>query len=79
MNSSKVYFSDFRTTPGGDCLTRKLQKLILKGGIGDHMHEPGFCDHHDHFKNSQPDSEWQSCLEHAEKIGLGSRKYELVR
>lgn len=47
--------------------------------IGDHLHQPGFCDHHDHFINSQPDSEWKSCLEHAEKIGLGSRKYELVK
>lgn len=47
--------------------------------IGDHLHQSGFCDRHDHFINSQPDSEWKSCLEHAEKIGLGSRRYELIR
>ena len=35
--------------------------------------------HHDHFTNSNPESEWKTCLEHAEKIGLGSRKYELIR
>lgn len=35
METPKVYFSDFRTHSGGDSLTRKLQKLILKGGIGD--------------------------------------------
>jgi len=46
--------------------------------IGDHLHEEGFCDHHDHFINSQPNSEWRSCLEHAQKIGLGSREYELI-
>lgn len=40
--------------------------------------DPHFHHHHDHFKNSTPESEWRSCLEHAEKIGLGSRKYELV-
>lgn len=43
------------------------------------IHAPGFCDKHDHFRNSTPESEWQSCLEHAEKIGLGSRKYELIK
>ena len=34
---------------------------------------------HDHFTNSTPESEWRSCLEHAEKIGVGSREYELMR
>lgn len=38
----------------------------------------GFVDHHDHFRNSRPESEWRSCLEHAEKIGLGTRSYELI-
>ena len=28
--------------------------------------------------NSTPESEWKSCLAHAEKIGLGSREYELI-
>ena len=46
--------------------------------LSDHMAEKGFIDHHDHFKNSTPESEWRSCLAHAEKIGLGSREYELV-
>ena len=42
------------------------------------MHAQGFCDHHDHFKNSMPVTDWKSCLEHAEKIGLGTRSYELI-
>lgn len=46
--------------------------------LTDHLADPQFHDHHDHFKNSTPESEWKSCLEHAEKIGLGSRTYELV-
>ena len=46
--------------------------------LSDHMAEKGFVDHHDHFKNSTPESEWRSCLAHAEKIGLGNREYELV-
>lgn len=35
--------------------------------------------HHDHFTDISPDTDWRSQVEHAEKIGLGSRKYELVR
>ena len=46
--------------------------------LGDHMHADGFVDHHDHFKNTTPESEWESQLIHAEKIGLGTRAYELV-
>ena len=46
--------------------------------LADHMAQPGFVDHHDHFTNSTPESEWKTCLAHAEKIGLGSRDYELI-
>ena len=46
--------------------------------LTDNLTKPGFCDHHDHFTNSTPESEWKSCLEHAAKIGLGSREYELI-
>ena len=42
------------------------------------MREEGFCDHHDHFVNTTPESEYQTCLAHAEKIGLGSREYDLI-
>ena len=38
-------------------------------------HEPGG----DKFLGVYPDIPWQVQLEHAEKIGLGSRKYELVK
>ena len=33
----------------------------------------------DHFKMLHPNTNWQVCLEHGEKLGLGTRKYELVR
>lgn len=49
-----------------------------KSQLSDNLKTPGFHDHHDHFKNSTPESDWKSCLEHAEKIGLGSRDYELI-
>lgn len=46
--------------------------------LGDHMAQEGFVDHHDHFKNTTPESEWETQLIHGEKIGLGSREYELI-
>lgn len=38
----------------------------------------GTCGH-DHFHNTTPKSEWKTCLAHAEKLGVGTREYELVR
>ena len=46
--------------------------------LSDNMKKSDFHDFCDHFTNNKPESEWQSCLEHGEKIGLGSRKYELI-
>ena len=44
-----------------------------------HAKNAAACEGHDHFHNTSPDSEWKMCLEHAEKIGLGTREYELVK
>lgn len=46
--------------------------------LSDNIHSAHFVDHHDHFVNCKPEAEWRSCLEHAEKIALGSREYELI-
>lgn len=62
------------------CVDACLAAKPMPGSqLYEHMHAEGFCDHHDHFKNSTPESEWQSCLEHAQKIGLGTREYELIK
>ena len=61
------------------CADACLRQTPVPGSLlDDAMHKEGFHDHHDHFKNTTPESDWKSCLEHAEKIGLGSRTYELV-
>ena len=36
-------------------------------------------DENDHFHAVHPDTNWQSALEHAEKIGIGTRQYELIK
>ena len=54
------------------------QKPMPGSLLDDRMHEHDFRDHHDHFVNTTPESEWETCLAHAEKIGIGSREYELI-
>ena len=42
--------------------------------------EEAHCHHHgDHFHMTHPDTEWETCLDHAQKMGLGQREYELKR
>ncbi|MBQ5932080.1 MAG: hypothetical protein IJL55_00015 [Lachnospiraceae bacterium] len=37
-----------------------------------------FHDHGDVWHNSNPNVSWAETLEHAEKIGVGTRQYELI-
>ena len=61
------------------CVDACLRAKPMPGSqLSDNMARCGFVDHHDHFRNSTPESEWRTCLSHAEKIGLGSREYELI-
>ena len=61
------------------CVDACLAAQPMPGSqLADNMAREDFVDHHDHFANSTPESEWRTCLEHAEKIGLGSRDYELI-
>lgn len=32
----------------------------------------------DHFSSTHPETNWRVCLEHAEKLGIGSQAYELI-
>ena len=52
---------------------------IANSQLGEHLSQPGWHCHHDHFKDSNPNIEWQATLDQAEKIGLGTRQYELKR
>ncbi len=61
------------------CVDACLKATPLPGSeLYTTINTPGFIDHHDHFSNSRPESEWKTCLEHAEKIGLGTRSYEII-
>ena len=46
--------------------------------LSDNLAKPDWHHHHDHFTDSNPNVRWKETLEHAEKLGLGSREYELI-
>ena len=52
---------------------------VKNSQLGDNLAKENWHHHHDHFLDSNPNIKWKETLEHAEKIGLGSREYELVR
>lgn len=46
--------------------------------LGENLAKADWQHHHDCFLDSNPNVHWKETLEHAEKIGLGTREYELV-
>lgn len=51
---------------------------IRNSQLGDNMAKEHFHDHGDVWHNSNPNVSWAETLEHAEKIGIGTREYELI-
>ena len=61
------------------CADACLRQQPIPGShLDEQLRREGFCDHHDPFINSMPDTDWRVCLAHCEKIGVGSRTYELI-
>ncbi len=54
------------------------QEPLPNSQLSDNLAKPGWHHHHDHFKDSNPNVSWKETLEHAEKIGHGTREYELI-
>ena len=51
---------------------------VTNSQLGDNLAKPDWQHHHDCFLDSNPNVHWKETLEHAEKIGLGTREYELI-
>lgn len=52
---------------------------VVEGSVLHEHHNHANCEHHeDHFRLVHPDTNWKTCIAHAEKIGLGTKEYELV-
>ena len=47
--------------------------------LSDNLSRPDWHHHHDPFRDSNPNTRWRETLEHGEKIGLGTREYELIK
>lgn len=47
--------------------------------LSDNLADPHWHHHHDNFLDSNPNVRRKETLEHAEKIGLGTREYELIQ
>ena len=52
---------------------------VRNSQLGDHLAREDWQLHNDHFYDSNPNVRWKETLEHGEKIGLGTREYELIR
>ncbi len=50
---------------------------VRNSQLGDNLADPNWKHHHDHFFDSNPNIRWKETLSHGEKIGLGTREYEL--
>ena len=60
------------------CVDAVNAQMPLRGSAVDDAGEE--IEHkHDHFQHIHPDTNWRSCLEHGEKIGIGTREYELIK
>lgn len=54
------------------------QSPMQNSQLSDNLAQEDWHCHHDHFKDSNPNVRWAETLEHAEKLGLGSKEYELI-
>ena len=50
---------------------------IRNSQLGDNLSKPGMIRYGDHFKDSNSHTEWQPTLDQAQKVGIGTREYEL--
>ena len=57
------------------CVDAVNAQPVMRGSAAD----GGDAHDHDHFHRIHPETDWMSCLEHAEKIGIGTRAYELIK
>ena len=59
------------------CVDAVNAQTPLRGSAADDAHTKAHV--HDHFQRLHPDTNWRSCLAHGEKIGIGTREYELIK
>lgn len=56
------------------CADAVNRQPVMAGSV---LSEREHC-HHDHFTDVHPETNWMVALEHAEKLGIGTREYNLI-
>ncbi|MBQ7801556.1 MAG: DUF362 domain-containing protein [Oscillospiraceae bacterium] len=56
------------------CADAVNRQSVISGSVLDELPKP----HNDHFTNSHPETNWRSAVDHAVKLGMGSKEYELI-
>ncbi len=59
------------------CADAVNKQPVCAGSILEEHLNAHACDG-DHFHMVSPDTDWRSCVEHAEKLGIGHQAYELI-
>ncbi|MEY8369284.1 DUF362 domain-containing protein [Anaerovoracaceae bacterium 42-11] len=66
------------------CVDAANKQPVIPGSAADkcechgHSHEHNHAHGHDVFKVMHPDTDWEAGLIHGEKLGIGTREYELI-
>ncbi len=63
------------------CADKCNQMPVIPGSRLDDNNKSGICDKldtEDHFTHNHPETKWLSCVEHGEKLGIGTTKYEII-
>lgn len=60
------------------CADACNRQPVINGSVLSDNKEHDHDENHDHFHVTHPDTNWRSCVEHAQKIGIGTMEYELV-
>ncbi len=61
------------------CADAVNKQPVISGSIlEEHIAEHNHSEEEDYFYLVSPNTSWRSCVEHAEKIGIGHQAYELI-
>ena len=60
------------------CADACNRQPVIPGSVLSENKKHDHDETHDHFHVTHPDTNWRTCVEHAQKIGLGSMEYELI-
>lgn len=74
-------FASFDPVALDVCCADKCNEMPVLAGsyLDDNLKKCDHQSHGDHFIDSMPETDWRVCTAHAEKIGLGSQKYKLIK